>query len=82
MDDDYTPTITAPNVSEGMVLQFAGESGVSAGSEVEVQIWEAEVAHVERPDGLGDWGFWVTPEDSEVQFFVWARKDKAYPIVG
>jgi hypothetical protein len=81
MSDDFTPTITAPNVQPGMVLQFAGTTLVET-EDHSIPIWEAEVNSVERPNGDGDWGFWITPEDSEVALFVWVEPDRHFPIVG
>lgn len=84
MLDDYTPTVHANNVSEGMVLQFGGALAAAAANGMSVPLWAAEVTYVEKPDGLGGFGFYVKPEDAEdgLDLYLTADDWKEYPIVG
>lgn len=77
-----TPTIKVENVTPGMVLDFGGELVLDS-SERGIYLGEAEVISVERPDGLGGYGLWVSPEDGACpELYVAAFSDARYRIAG
>ncbi len=56
-----TPTITATHVTPGIVLDFAGFTGITPEAAA-ITIGEAEVISVEG--AVGEYiGLWVSPED-------------------
>lgn len=80
--DTFAPTITASNITPGMVLDFKNEIGQV--SDLTVFVGEAEVIAVESPDGLGEYfGLYVSPEDgSSPEVYVHAYPWQSFEIVG
>lgn len=85
MDTLFKPTIHAENFVPGLVVNFGGELAQAING-LSFPVFEAEIKHVELPDGLGGLGVYVMPEDAEEpegnDLFLWPIPGHAYEIVG
>lgn len=77
-----TPRIRVANAAPGMVLDFEKNIGHNAAHPA-VFVEEAEIVHVETPDGLGDmYGLYVVAEGTTEEIYLPVYGWQNFAIVG